>query len=173
MRDGVSSAYHQVKELIAAFRVRIGSHGLSRALEEAVDEFSQRSGLVIALDNRLGDISLTVNEEFHVLQVVREALSNTVRHARATHVSVSLTAAHRVARSWPPCKTTGKDSRNRSPSRSTTACPSCASAPTSLGGELTISAQADAGTRVCLSFIPASRRAAAPGALLIWSPASF
>ena len=27
---------------------------------------------------------------------------------------------------------------------------------TSLGGELTISAQADAGTRVCLSFTPAS-----------------
>ena len=94
LRDGVSSAYRQVKELITAFRVRIGSHGLSRALEEAVDEFTQRSGLVIALDNRLGDIGLTVNEEFHMLQVVREALSNTVRHARATHVSVSLTATH-------------------------------------------------------------------------------
>lgn len=155
LRDGVSSAYHQVKELIAAFRVRIGSHGLSRALEEAVDEFTQRSGLVIALDNRLGDIGLTVNEEFHVLQVVREALSNTVRHARATHVSVSLTATD----GGPVVAAVQDDGKGFSEA---TAEPQhyglsiMRERAASLGGELTISAQADAGTRVCLSFTPAS-----------------
>ena len=37
-RDGVSSAYRQVKELIAAFRVRMGTHGLGPALEEAMEK---------------------------------------------------------------------------------------------------------------------------------------
>ncbi|HVY06361.1 MAG TPA: histidine kinase, partial [Burkholderiales bacterium] len=154
LRDGVSSAYRQVKELIAAFRVRMGSHGLSGALEEAVDEFSQRSGLVIALDNRLGDIRLTVNEEFHVLQVVREALSNTVRHARAAHVSVSLTATP----GGPVVAAVQDDGRGFS---QPIAEPQhyglsiMRERAASLGGELSIHAQEDAGTRVCLSFMPA------------------
>ena len=154
LRDGVSSAYRQVKELITAFRVRIGSHGLGPALEEAVDEFTQRSGLVIALDNRLGDIGLTVNEEFHMLQVVREALSNTVRHARATHVSVSLTATH----GGPVVAIVQDDGKGFS---KPIAEPQhyglsiMRERAASLGGELAISAQADAGTRVCLTFVPA------------------
>jgi two-component system nitrate/nitrite sensor histidine kinase NarX len=33
---------------------------------------------------------LTVNEEFHILHVIREALSNVVRHASANSVEVAL-----------------------------------------------------------------------------------
>ncbi len=155
LRDGVTSAYHQVKELIAAFRVRIGSHGLSRALEEAVDEFSQRSGLVIALDNRLGNIGLTVNEEFHVLQVVREALSNTVRHARAAHVSVSLeaTAAGAIVAA---VQDDGKGFSQPTDEPQHYGLSIMRERAASLDGELEITARADAGTRVCLTFTPAS-----------------
>lgn len=155
LRDGVSSAYHQVKELIAAFRVRIGTHGLGRALEEAVDEFSQRSGLVIALDNRLDNTGLTVNEEFHVLQVVREALSNTVRHARAANVSVSLTATP----GGPVVAVVQDDGKGFSQPAAEPqhyGLSIMRERAASLGGELEISAQADAGTRVCLTFTPAS-----------------
>lgn len=155
LRDGVSSAYRQVKELIAAFRVRMGSHGLSGALDEAVDEFSQRSGLVITLDNRLGDVRLTVNEEFHVLQVVREALSNTVRHARAAQVSVSITATP----GGPVVAAVQDDGRGFS---QPVAEPQhyglsiMHERAASLGGELSIDAREDVGTRVCLTFTPAS-----------------
>jgi two-component system nitrate/nitrite sensor histidine kinase NarX len=155
LRDGVSSAYRQVKELIAAFRVRMGSNGLSRALEEAVDEFSQRSGLVIALDNRLGDILLTVNEEFHVLQVVREALSNTVRHARAAHVSVSITSTP----GGPVVAVVQDDGRGFSQAIAEPQHYGLSimhERASSLGGELSINAQEDTGTRVCLTFMPAS-----------------
>nr|MBP8134631.1 histidine kinase [Zoogloea sp.] len=42
------------------------------------------------LDYRLGDVPLSANEEFHLLQIVREALTNVVRHARADHALIRL-----------------------------------------------------------------------------------
>lgn len=89
LRSGLSTAYREVRELIAAFRVRMGAGGLVAAVHEAIDEFSQRSALDLSFDERLGPCQLQVNEEFHVLQVIREALSNAVRHARAERVWVA------------------------------------------------------------------------------------
>ncbi len=155
LRDGVSNAYRQVKELIAAFRVRIGSQGLGPALAESVDEFNQRSGLVIALDNRLGDVGLTANEEFHVLQVVREALSNTVRHARALRASVTLTGAPDglvVA----TVQDDGKGFEQLTAEPPHYGLSIMRERAASLGGELTIAAQVGVGARVCLSFVPES-----------------
>lgn len=90
LREGLSAAYREVRELIAAFRVRMGPGGLLSTVQDAVDDFAQRSGLDISFVHDLGRCHLEVNEEFHVMQVIREALSNTVRHARAYHVWVSM-----------------------------------------------------------------------------------
>jgi two-component system nitrate/nitrite sensor histidine kinase NarX len=90
LRAGLSTAYREVRELIAAFRVRMGPGGLLVAVREAVDEFSQRSALEISFDADMGRCHLQVNEEFHVLQVIREALSNAVQHARAQRVWIHL-----------------------------------------------------------------------------------
>ena len=90
LREGISSAYRQLRELLATFRLKMDDGGLSRALEETVKEFRQRSTVDIRLDNRLAPALLTPNEEIHVLQIVREALSNVVRHAKAGHAWVSL-----------------------------------------------------------------------------------
>jgi two-component system nitrate/nitrite sensor histidine kinase NarX len=86
LRAGLSAAYREVRELIAAFRVRMGPGGWVAAVQDAVDEFSQRSALDIRFDTSLGGCQLHVNEEFHLVQVIREALSNAVRHARAQRV---------------------------------------------------------------------------------------
>jgi two-component system nitrate/nitrite sensor histidine kinase NarX len=90
LREGLSAAYRVVRDLIAAFRVRMGPGGLLSSVQATVDEFSQRSGLDISFVHDLGRCQLGVNEEFHVMQVIREAVSNTVRHARAYHVWVSM-----------------------------------------------------------------------------------
>ncbi len=90
LREGISSAYRQLRELLATFRLKMDDGGLSRALEETVKEFRQRSTVDIRLDNRLTPALLTPNEEIHVLQIVREALSNVIRHAKAGHAWVSL-----------------------------------------------------------------------------------
>lgn len=90
LRTGLDNAYRELRELLATFRVHMDVRGLGYAVQSAIDEFSQRSSLSITLDNRLINCRLTVNEEFHILHVVREALSNIVRHSGASHVSIAL-----------------------------------------------------------------------------------
>lgn len=90
LREGLDNAYRELRELLATFRVHMDVRGLGFAIQSAIDEFSQRSSLSINLDNRLINCRLTVNEEFHILHVVREALSNIVRHSGASHVSIAL-----------------------------------------------------------------------------------
>lgn len=156
VRDGVSSVYRQVKELIAAFRVQMGSRGLVEALHQAVAEFGQKSGgIAIALDIRIEGCRLTVNEEFHLLQVVREALSNTVRHARATHVEVSVATLPGGA----VLASVDDDGKGFTPA--TGEIPHYGLAimrerAQSLGGQLQVLALPSGGTRVCLEFVPES-----------------
>ena len=90
MREGINSAYRELRELLTTFRLKMDDRGLGRALEATVEEFRTRGAVGIVLDNRLPSALLTPNEEIHVLQIVREALSNVIRHANAQHATVSL-----------------------------------------------------------------------------------
>ncbi len=90
LRDGVSRAYRQLRELLTTFRLKIDGPGLSAALEETVEEFRGRSGITITLDNQLGGCQLNANEEIHVLHIIREALANVTRHSRAERAEVSI-----------------------------------------------------------------------------------
>lgn len=91
LREGLDNAYRELRELLSTFRAHMDLRGLGYAIQATIDEFSQRSSLQIKLDNRLVNCRLTVNEEFHVLHVLREALSNIVRHAGAEMVNILLT----------------------------------------------------------------------------------
>jgi two-component system nitrate/nitrite sensor histidine kinase NarX len=155
LRQGVSSAYRQVKELIAAFRVRMGTRGLGQALEEAVEEFSLKGGLAIELDDRLADCRLTVNEEFHLLQVIREALSNIVRHANAHTVTVALSHVQDGL----VTAVIDDDGRGFAPDPDQLAhygLVIMGERAASLGGALGVDARAGGGTRVMLTFTPES-----------------
>jgi two-component system nitrate/nitrite sensor histidine kinase NarX len=89
LREGLNSAYRQLRELLTTFRLRIDEAGLNSALEKTVQEFNDRSQTGITLENRLGNCKLTPNAEIHVIQIVREALSNVLRHSHAHHAVVS------------------------------------------------------------------------------------
>ncbi len=90
IKTGLDSAYRHLRELLSAFRTSMPPGGLQQAIREVVEELSARAGTEIGLDYRLGDTPLSVNEEFHLLQIVREALTNVIRHARAGHALIRL-----------------------------------------------------------------------------------
>ncbi len=91
IRDGLNGAYKQLRELLTTFRLKIDEPGLEPALKGTIAEFSQRGELEIQLDYGLRDFRLTPNEEIHLLQVIREALSNIIKHAQARHAFIALT----------------------------------------------------------------------------------
>ena len=91
LRSALNGAYRQLRELLTTFRLRISEADLGVALQTTVDEFAERSGINIAYENRVGNCRPSPNAEIHLIQIVREALSNVVRHAEATQARVSLT----------------------------------------------------------------------------------
>lgn len=90
-KEGLNDAYSQLRELLVTFRLKIEEGEFDDALQQACDEFANKGGFVIHLDNRLNSNNLTANEQVDLLQISREALSNINRHASAEHVHISLT----------------------------------------------------------------------------------
>jgi two-component system, NarL family, nitrate/nitrite sensor histidine kinase NarX len=93
LREGISDAYRQLRELLSTFRLKMDDRGLNAALEATVAEYRARGATEIGLDNQLPASLLGPNEEIHVLQIVREALSNVIRHSQAAHAWLSLAAS--------------------------------------------------------------------------------
>jgi len=94
LKEGLNNAYRQLRELLTTFRLKLDEPGLEPALESTINEFTERLGFPVDYHYGIRHLPLTPNEEIHVLQVVREALANVVKHAKASHVGVSVTATH-------------------------------------------------------------------------------
>lgn len=90
LRTNLNISYKQLRELITTFRLALKSRDLAHALEDSVEEFENRSSVAVSLDNRLSRMDLAVGEEIHILQIIREAISNVVRHSQASRAEVSL-----------------------------------------------------------------------------------
>lgn len=92
LRQTLQLMHRQVRELISTARLTMDGCTLRQALEATVEEFARRSSCVFALDNRLADDALGSEAELQILQIIREALANVVRHSHARQVLISLRA---------------------------------------------------------------------------------
>jgi two-component system nitrate/nitrite sensor histidine kinase NarX len=90
IKEGLNAAYGEVRELISTFRTRMDEGGLIEAVSRAVEGFGAQTGIGTRLTHELGRCRLDVNEEFHILQVIRESLANVSRHSGAQLTAVDL-----------------------------------------------------------------------------------
>jgi len=90
LKHGLNAAYQQLRELLTTFRLKLDDPSLINALQGTVVEFSEKCQHKISLEFLIPENSLSANQEIHVLQIVREALSNVHRHAKASKAGVSL-----------------------------------------------------------------------------------
>ena len=93
LREGLSSAYRQLRELLTTFRLKMEHPRLEDSLRDTVEEFGKRGRLPVELDCAGWQCALSPNEQIHVMQIVREALNNAVQHARASRIVVQLRGA--------------------------------------------------------------------------------
>jgi len=83
----VKLAYRQARDIITTSRTKLEPEKLIKLISNAIEDFELRSSIVFEFDNRLkGD--LHTPDDGQVLYIVREALSNTIRHAQASHARV-------------------------------------------------------------------------------------
>lgn len=158
LRNGLNAAYRELRELITTFRLRIDERGLNTALRETLAEYAGRLGFAVGLDNRLSDILLSGNEEMHVIRIIREALSNTERHARATRAAIAIEVLpdHRV-QVLVEDNGRGFDPDSIPPNHYGTTI--MRDRAQSLDGEIEIDSRPGQGTRIRLSFLPQQYRA--------------
>lgn len=90
LSEGITTAYRQLREVLTTFRLQISSSGLNGAVEETVEEFRGRTGIATTVSNALLGLELTPNEQIHFVHILREALVNVEKHARASSVRVTL-----------------------------------------------------------------------------------
>ena len=90
LREGLSSAYRNLRELLTTFRLKIDDKGLKGALDETLKQFSSRTDMDLSLDYSLKNLPLSPMEEIHLLQIIREAGQNAINHSEGETLSISL-----------------------------------------------------------------------------------
>jgi signal transduction histidine kinase len=92
LRELVVQALQDVRSLAVELRpTALDDFGLVPALERLVETFAERSGIKTAIEAHLGDARLPSETETVLYRLVQEALTNVVKHAAATSVSIVLT----------------------------------------------------------------------------------
>ncbi|MRI32413.1 hypothetical protein EOPP23_05370 [Endozoicomonas sp. OPT23] len=89
LQNGVSSAYIQLRELLKTFRLTMADGDLEIALNNTIDEYCERQpGIELSLDYQLRYCKVEAHHQIHALQIVREALTNVIKHANASKAVV-------------------------------------------------------------------------------------
>lgn len=152
LKLGINNAYRQLRELLTTFRLRIDGRGLSEALQETIREFSQRAGIDVRLHDRLLGHELDSSEQIHVLQVVREALTNVEHHAHAKRAEVRLVIEQGSVRVV--VEDDGVGIKDAEPPTHHYGLAIMRDRAATLGGTLQVARRAEGGTRVELRFSP-------------------
>jgi len=152
LKAGINNAYRQLRELLTTFRLRMDGRGLSDALQDTVGEFSRRTGIEFRLHDRLLGHELDSSEQIHVLQVVREALTNVEHHARASRADVCL--AIEQGRVRVTVDDDGVGIKDAEPPTHHYGLAIMRDRAATLGGTLRISRRPEGGTRVEMDFSP-------------------
>lgn len=83
-------AYQQVRELITASRLTYQELDFLTALKKILGEFEHQSSIAFELDNRAALLKVSAKQSVQLLYIVRESLSNIVRHSHATVAIISI-----------------------------------------------------------------------------------
>ncbi|MDR0806510.1 MAG: nitrate/nitrite two-component system sensor histidine kinase NarQ [Enterobacteriaceae bacterium] len=87
--QALSSAYYQLRELLATFRLTIQEADLHEALNQLITPLQAQTEVPIQLHCALSSQALNAQQQVHALQIVREAVLNAIKHANAKTINVS------------------------------------------------------------------------------------
>jgi len=91
IRTELNTSWVQLRELLTTFRLQLTEPGLRPALESSCHEYSARFDFPIKLDYQLPPRLVPSHQAIHLLQIAREALSNSLKHSGASEVTVTVT----------------------------------------------------------------------------------
>lgn len=85
----LNDAWRQLRELLATFRLTVSQSDLPAVLNEAMALLQSQTTAKLELDCRLPTLMLDAQQQVNILQIVREAVINAIKHADASTITVS------------------------------------------------------------------------------------
>jgi two-component system nitrate/nitrite sensor histidine kinase NarQ len=85
---GVSTAYVQLRELLSTFRLKLTDPDLHHALTGMLEQLQSQTTMTLNLDYRLAGHLIAANQHIHILQIIREASLNAIKHAKGNAVLI-------------------------------------------------------------------------------------
>lgn len=83
-------AYQQVRELITVSRLAYQELDFIVSVKKIIQEFEQQSSIIFELDHRGHQIHVLPKQSVQLLYILRESLSNVVRHSHARQTQIRL-----------------------------------------------------------------------------------
>ena len=79
-----------MRELITDSRLTYQELDFFTALKKIIAEFEHQSSVAFELDNRVPQLKVSARQSVQLLYIIRESLSNVVRHAHASTAVISV-----------------------------------------------------------------------------------
>jgi len=91
LREQIVDTLHDVQRLALELRPKaLDDFGLVPALERLTATFSEQTAIPVEFEAMLGEVRLAPSVETALYRIVQEALTNVIKHSRASRVSVLL-----------------------------------------------------------------------------------
>jgi two-component system, NarL family, sensor histidine kinase DevS len=92
LRELVVGTLQDVRRLAVELRPKaLDDFGLVAGLQRLAETFAEQTGISVHVETALGDARLAGDSETAIYRIVQEALTNVIKHAQATTVSIVLT----------------------------------------------------------------------------------
>lgn len=84
----LAQAYTQLRELLSTFRLKIEDAHFGEALKQLLQPLQAQTKASLNVDNQLLSMELDAQQQVHLLQYIREAVLNAIKHSHASQVNV-------------------------------------------------------------------------------------
>lgn len=152
LREGLSSAYGHLRELLTTFRLKINSGGLYSTLQEIKGKMALQSAMHIEMNYRLLDFPLSPQEEIHLVQIIREGMQNAIKHSNGENITVALSSTNGEIVLSIEDDGVGMPELTEKPNHYGLVI--IKERAESLGGQLSLTTRKEGGARILLSFQP-------------------
>ncbi|MGV3344976.1 nitrate/nitrite two-component system sensor histidine kinase NarQ [Enterobacteriaceae bacterium LUAb1] len=88
VEEALAEAYQQLRELLTTFRLTIDATDLTAALQALLASLRQQTCASLTLNCQLDSQLLDAAQQVHVLQIIREAALNAIRHSQASQITI-------------------------------------------------------------------------------------
>lgn len=89
IESAVSDAYKQLRSLLSTFRLNVPESNFKEAILTMIKTLQKQTSAVITIKQFATHFYTDASQHIHLLQIIREAVINAIKHAQCEHICIS------------------------------------------------------------------------------------